>query len=70
MASACALFACFHWFSLLLCWEPVFPAVTRKACGEPFRLVLEAGAIGLSTWAMPGGVLYLAWPLLLPAIFG
>jgi hypothetical protein len=37
MDPAFALFACFHWLSLLLCWEPVFPAAIRKACGEPFR---------------------------------
>jgi hypothetical protein len=69
MVPAFALFACFHLFSLLLCWEPVFPATIRKACGEPFRAVLEARAIDLTAWVMLNGVLYLVWPLL-SSIFG
>jgi TPR repeat protein len=62
MLPAGLLMAFVHWFSLLLCWEPVFPPHIRKACGEPFTAVLKARCVDIVAWSMLAGVLWWAWP--------
>ena len=52
----------FHWLSLLLCWEPVFPRAIRKACGESWLEVVEARIIDFFAWLMLAGIIWWWWP--------
>jgi TPR repeat protein len=64
MIPAFLFMAFVRWFSLLLCWEPVYPRRIRKACGEPFTAVLKARCVDLVAWSMLAGVLWWWWPTL------
>jgi len=61
ISPAILLYAAFHWLSLLLCWEPVFPREIRKACGESFLPVIKARLVDLVAWAMLGGLIWWNW---------
>ena len=55
---AMLFYSVFHWFSLLLCWEPVFPREIREACGETFRDVLKTRLVDLVAWLMLAPVVW------------
>jgi hypothetical protein len=55
---AMLFYSIFHWLSLLLCWEPVFPREIREACGESFQAVIKARFIDLIAWVMLSAVVW------------